>query len=55
MARWWVIEHEALTGAMRRCHRGEEPDVVLRQLLDEAATEVYGGGGGSDEPDGDPV
>jgi len=29
---WWTISGEALLESLRRCHRGEDPDLVYAEL-----------------------
>lgn len=38
-ARWWVIAEAELAAALRRAAAGEDPDVVLLELLANSSTD----------------
>lgn len=29
---WWCIHEDELLGALRKCHQGEDPDVVYAEI-----------------------
>jgi hypothetical protein len=43
---WWVISGEALLDGLRRCAKGEDPDLVYAELYANSDIERTEGGGG---------
>lgn len=40
---WWVINAEELLASLRRCHSGEDPDLVYAELYANSAQESVNG------------
>ena len=41
---WWTINGADLMAAMRRCHDGEDPDLVYLEYIANSDTTDYGKG-----------
>ena len=41
---WWTINGEDMLAAMRRCHAGEDPELVYLEELANSTTEDHGAG-----------
>ncbi len=35
---WWTINGEDMLDAMRRCHQGDEPEIVYLELIANSTT-----------------